>query len=153
MLGTSDEDQTGAAQPANGASSQEAAAAWSTMPAEDVRNQLIANLRAILARELRTTESELDTNLPFIELGLNSMMAMAIRREIENLVGLQLSATMLWNHPTVESLAAYLTAKLVRAEVPAVDTMTALAEPTEGVLDSLFDRVESAPAGTESSLG
>ena len=149
----SGEDPTRTAQPVNGASSPEAAAAWSTMPADDVRNQLIAKIRAILARELRTTESELVTDRPFIELGLNSMMAMAIRREIENLVGLQLSATMLWNHPTVESLAAYLTAKLVPAEVPAVDTMTASAEPTEGVLDSLFDRVESAPARTESRHG
>jgi hypothetical protein len=31
--------------------------------------------------------------------------------------------------------------------------MTALAEPTEGVLDSLFDHVESASEGTENSLG
>ena len=54
---------------------------------------------------------------------------------------------MLWNHPTVETLAAYLTAKLVPAEVPAVDSMTASAEPTEGVLDSLFDRVVCTPDG------
>jgi phthiocerol/phenolphthiocerol synthesis type-I polyketide synthase A len=147
------DDETGTAPPANGASSPEAAAAWSTMPADDVRNQLIAKIRAILARELRTTESELDTDRPFIELGLNSMMAMAIRRDIENLVVLQLSATMLWNHPTVDLLAAYLTARLVPAEVPVVDNMTASAEPTEGVLDSLFDHVESASEGTENSLG
>ena len=153
VSGASGEDPIRTALPVNGASSPDAAAVWSTMPADDVRNQLVAKIRAILARELRTTESELVTDRPFIELGLNSMMAMAIRREIENLVGLQLSATMLWNHPTVESLAAYLTAKLVPAEVPAVDTMTASAEPTEGVLDSLFDRVESAPAGTENRHG
>ena len=123
------------------------------MPADDVRNQLIAKIGAILARELRITESELVTDRPFIELGLNSMMAMAIRRELENLVGLQLSATMLWNHPTIESLAAYLTAKLVPADVPAVETTPALAEPTGGILDALFDRVEAAPATTESSRG
>jgi phthiocerol/phenolphthiocerol synthesis type-I polyketide synthase A len=153
MSSSSGEDEAGTAPPANGASSPEAAAAWSTMPADEVRNQLIAKIRAILARELRTTESELDTDRPFIELGLNSMMAMAIRRDIESLVVLQLSATMLWNHPTVDLLAAYLTARLVPAEVPVVDNMTALAEPTEGVLDSLFDHVESASEGTENSLG
>ena len=110
-------------------------------------------MRTIIARELRTPESELDTDRPFIELGLNSMMAMAIRRETENLVGLQLSATMLWNHPTVESLAAYLTAKLVPAEVPAVDTMTASADPRKAYSTALFDRVESAPARTENRHG
>jgi phthiocerol/phenolphthiocerol synthesis type-I polyketide synthase A len=137
----------------NGASLPVSASSWSTMPANDVRDQLIANIRAILARELRITESELVTDRPFIELGLNSMMAMAIRREVENLVGLQLSATMLWNHPTVESLAAYLTAKLVPADVPAADATTASAEPMEGVLDALFDRVEADSATTESRSG
>jgi phthiocerol/phenolphthiocerol synthesis type-I polyketide synthase A len=123
------------------------------MPADDVRNQLITKIRATLARELRVTESELATDRPFIELGLNSMMAMAIRRELENMVGLQLSATMLWNHPTIESLAAYLTGKLVPAAAPAVDAITASTEPTEGVLDALFDRVEATSARTEGAHG
>ena len=64
------------------------------------------------ARELHTAESELDSDRPFVELGLNSMMALSIRREIERLVGLELSATMLWNHPTVATLAAHLAKKL-----------------------------------------
>jgi phthiocerol/phenolphthiocerol synthesis type-I polyketide synthase A len=153
LSSTSGDDQTGTTPPATDTSSPGAAAAWSTMAADDVRNQLTGKIRAILARELRTTESKLDTDRPFIELGLNSMMAMAIRRDIENLVGLQLSATMLWNHPTVDSLAVYLTARLVPAEIPVVDTMSALAEPTESVLDSLFDHVESASVETENSLG
>ncbi len=152
VSGTSGDDRTGTAPPVNDTSSV-AAAAWATMPADDVRKQLIAKIRAILGRELRTTESELDTDRPFIELGLNSMMAMAIRRDIENLVGLQLSATMLWNHPTVDSLAAYLTARLVPAELPLVETVTASAELKESVLDSLFDHVESASAETENTLG
>ena len=130
----------------------EAAAAWARLPLDDIREQLTAQIRTILARELRTAESELDTDRPFIELGLNSMMALSIRREIENIVGLELSATMLWNHPTVDSLAAHLTAKLTGAQTPTVETMTALSEPTESVLDSLFDRVESVPARRERRL-
>jgi phthiocerol/phenolphthiocerol synthesis type-I polyketide synthase A len=133
-----------------GAPSAETAAAWSTMRAEDVRRELSVKIRSILASELHTAESDLDTERPFIELGLNSLMALSIRREIEHLVGMELSATMLWNHPTVESLAAHLTAKLTPLEAPAPDTVTVAAEPTGSVLDSLFDRVESAPAATES---
>jgi phthiocerol/phenolphthiocerol synthesis type-I polyketide synthase A len=148
---TSGQSPTRTAHAVNGASSPDAA--WSTIPADDVRDQLIAKIQAILARELRITESELATDRPFIELGLNSMMAMAIRRELENMVGLQLSATMLWNHPTIESLATYLTAKLVPADVPAVEATMASSEPTEGVLDALFDRVEAASARTESTHG
>ena len=51
-------------------------------------------------------EAELELDRPFAELGLNSVMAMSVRRETEQLVGIELSATMLWNHPTVASLAA-----------------------------------------------
>ena len=43
-------------------------------------------------------------------------MAMSIRRETEQLVGIELSATMLWNHPTIASLAAYLAKKLLPQE-------------------------------------
>ena len=139
----------GRAGPSSAVASPEIAAAWSAMHADDVRGELSAKIRSVLARELHTPESELDTDRPFIELGLNSMMALSIRREIEQIVGLELSATMLWNHPTVDLLAAHLTAKLVPAETSITETMTDVAEPTESVLDSLFDRVESAPAGTE----
>ena len=41
-------------------------------------------------------------DLPFAELGLNSLMSMSIRREAEQLAGIELSATMLWNHPTID---------------------------------------------------
>jgi len=132
-----------------GAPSPETAAAWSTMRPDDIHRELSVKIRSILARELHTADTELDTERPFIELGLNSLMALSIRREIEHLVGMELSATMLWNHPTVESLAAHLTAKLIPAHAPASDTTTVPAEPAGSVLDSLFDRIESEPAATE----
>jgi phthiocerol/phenolphthiocerol synthesis type-I polyketide synthase A len=54
---------------------------WSQMSATDVRNELENGLRTIIATELRLPEIELDSDRPFAELGLNSLMAMAIRRE------------------------------------------------------------------------
>ena len=44
------------------------------------------------------------------------MMAMSIRREAERLLGIELSATMLWNHPTITSLTAFLAKKLLPQE-------------------------------------
>jgi phthiocerol/phenolphthiocerol synthesis type-I polyketide synthase A len=85
---------------------------WTRLPAQDLHCELETGLRAILARELRMPEDELESDRPLAELGLNSMMAMAVRRETEQLVGIELSATMLWNHPTISSLAAYLAKEL-----------------------------------------
>ena len=81
---------------------------WSQMPAGNMLSELEIGLRTIVARELRMPEAEIELDRPFAELGLNSVMAMSIRREAEQLVGIELSATMLWNHPTIASIAGYL---------------------------------------------
>ena len=120
-----------------------AAQNWSRMSATDVRDELESGLRTIIAAELRLPEMELDNNRPFAELGLNSLMAMAIRRDAEQLVGIELSATMLFNHPTVASLAGYLTKIVAPQHDSQEDEMAALSASAGTVLDSLFDRIES----------
>ena len=90
-------------------------------------------------------EHDLPVDRPFTELGLNSLMAMSIRREAEQLVGMELSATMLWNHPTVSALAAFLADKIAPQLAPtavSTDPLTA-ADSGIGVLDDLFDSVEA----------
>jgi phthiocerol/phenolphthiocerol synthesis type-I polyketide synthase A len=122
---------------------------WSQLAPEELRTELTNGLRTILAAELRLGEDEVDPDRPFAEMGLNSVMAMAIRREVEGLVGLELSATMLFNHPTMTSFVGYLARTLVPGDEPeeAADTAD---DSAGGVLDSLFDSVESA--GTESRI-
>jgi phthiocerol/phenolphthiocerol synthesis type-I polyketide synthase A len=127
------------------------AAAWSQMSRADLREQLLCDIGAVVARELRIADGDLDTDRPFVELGLNSMMALSIRRDLERLVGLELSATMLWNHPTVAALSTYLAGKLA---APEIAPAAAAREPDEagGILDSLFDSVESTTTVTETGI-
>jgi phthiocerol/phenolphthiocerol synthesis type-I polyketide synthase A len=127
------------------------AQAWSAMEADELRSEVETGLRRILARELRVAETELDVDLPFAEQGLNSLMAMSIRREAEQLAGIKLSATMLWNHPTVESLTTFLVEKL-SPQQDSDSNIDGLSDSTNSVLDTLFDEVESAPAGVESGI-
>ena len=94
-------------------------------------------------------EAELELDRPFAELGLNSVMAMSIRREVEQLVGMELSATMLWNHPTIESLARFLAEKL-SPETISEAVSEAADGSSDSVLDSLFNSVESG--STESRI-
>ena len=127
-------------------------ASWSQMPAEDRLSELKTWLRAILARELRMSASALNVDQPFPELGLDSMMAMTILRETRKLVGIDLSAHMLFDHPTIASLAAYLADLLAPPEVPEEDTSDLAFDSASSVLDELFDHVESASAGSESGI-
>jgi phthiocerol/phenolphthiocerol synthesis type-I polyketide synthase A len=135
---------------------ESATVAWSEMPAENIRGELEIKLRAILAHELGMPASAVDVDRPFPELGLDSMMAMAVLRKAKRLVGFDLSATMLWNHPTTSSLVAYLTEMLVAQRVLQGDSqeVTVDATPDSGgsVLDALFDSVESATARSESGI-
>ncbi|MBX7455191.1 acyltransferase domain-containing protein [Mycolicibacterium sp. 3033] len=116
---------------------------WAALDRDELLAELRDGLRGILATELRLPESDVFTDRPFAEMGLNSVMAMSIRREIERLVGLELSATMLFNHPTIDSFAGYLAGQL-NPDAVADDAAAAADDDDEdSLLDSLFDSVET----------
>jgi phthiocerol/phenolphthiocerol synthesis type-I polyketide synthase D len=125
---------------------------WSQLSAANRISELATRLRAILARELRMSASAIDTDQPFPELGLDSMMAMTVLREMQKLVGIDLSANMLFNHPTISSLATHVAGLLAPQEVAPDETAGLEPGSPGGVLDELFDQVESASAGTESGI-
>ena len=135
---------------ASGGAGVAPARAWSEMSADEVLAELQNGLRTILATELRTPESEVDTDRPFAEMGLNSVMAMSIRREVEQLTRVELSATMLWNHPTIASLATHLAEKVAPHTVSQADSDVDSA--SDSLLDSLFDSVESSSASSEGRI-
>jgi phthiocerol/phenolphthiocerol synthesis type-I polyketide synthase D len=130
--------------------SHAAAPDWGQLPAADRQCELETRLRAILARELRMQASAVDVDKPFPELGLDSMMAMTVLKEAKRLLGIDLSATMLWNHPAISSLATYLAELLAPRQVPREDDTDLTVDSGSSVLDELFDSVESASAGSES---
>jgi phthiocerol/phenolphthiocerol synthesis type-I polyketide synthase A len=113
---------------------------WSGLSDDELRAELQRGVRGILAGELRVPEDQIELDRPFAEMGLNSVMAISIRRQLEQFVGLELSATMLFNHPTIASFANYLAIRLLPESAPADDDY---ADDAGSVLDSLFDTVES----------
>ncbi|MFT4042004.1 MAG: type I polyketide synthase [Gordonia sp. (in: high G+C Gram-positive bacteria)] len=118
--------------------------AWAQLSAEATRLELRERLRAIVAREIGMPPEALRINQSFPELGLDSMMAMAVLRDARRLVGIDLSATMLWNHPTVEALSDLLTELLApQREAAQSEPESDESDGVESVLDSLFDSVES----------
>ena len=118
---------------------------WSAMTAEQVAAELRSRLRAILARELGMPESAVDFDRPFPELGLDSMMAMTLLRDAKQLVQMELSATMLWNNPTLTSFAGHVAGLMTPKQPepgPAEQQVEEASEDSFSVLDALFDSVE-----------
>jgi phthiocerol/phenolphthiocerol synthesis type-I polyketide synthase B len=127
---------------------------WAQIPAEDLAGELETRLREMLAHELGMPASAVDPNMPFPELGLDSMMSMTILREAKKLLGIELSLTMFWNNPTIASLAVHLTELLAPPQESEEEQPDVDGTPDSGgsLLDELFDSVESATAGTESGI-
>lgn len=133
---------------------------WSSMTRQQTLGELRTRLRAILARELGMPDTAVDFDAAFPELGLDSMMAMNLLRDAKQLVRVDLSATMLWNHPSISQMADFVADLLAPAQ-QAVEN-TEHEEPEEdsdsfSVLDDLFDSiesssVESANAGSEGAI-
>ena len=57
---------------------------------------------------LQIAPDTIDPDVAFGALGLNSLMAMELRAELEHKLGRHLPATLAWNYPTVTALARHL---------------------------------------------
>ncbi|MEW5809830.1 MAG: type I polyketide synthase [Actinomycetota bacterium] len=132
---------------------------WSTMSATETVETLRVRLRAILARELGMPETAVDVESAFPELGLDSMMAMNLLRDAKALVRIDLSATMLWNHPSIAQLSQFvaeLLAPMQQAAPEPEEEPEQADDSDEFSLDDLFDSiessVESANAGSEGTI-
>ncbi|HLJ16215.1 MAG TPA: SDR family NAD(P)-dependent oxidoreductase [Bryobacteraceae bacterium] len=78
-------------------------------PPEERSDMLIQLLRSVTAKVLGTrTLDTLDQQRGFMELGLDSLMAIEFRNHLVNLLERQLPATLLFDYPTLSSLARYL---------------------------------------------
>jgi acyl carrier protein len=75
---------------------------------EALRSWLVAEL----ARRVKCPESEVDTAKSFDAYGLDSRTAVQVSGALEKVVERRLSPGILFDHETIDDLAAYLTREL-----------------------------------------
>ncbi len=71
---------------------------------------------------LKISPSRLDPRKPLGAMGLTSLMAIELRNMLEGALKRPLSATLAWNHPTIEALVGFLDAGASRRpRIPIAD--------------------------------
>lgn len=79
------------------------------------RDRIEKLVRVEVARVLRLPAERLDQTTALKELGLDSLMAVELRNRLAALLGLRLSATLAFNHPTLDALIEHLNERLAVA--------------------------------------
>jgi 8-amino-7-oxononanoate synthase len=85
--------------------------------AEPSARQIQGWLVSRLAEELRIAAEQIDVREPFAQYGVDSVIAVGLSGELEDWLGIALAPTVLWDYPTVASLADYLANEYHRAGV------------------------------------
>ncbi len=107
------------------------------------RQILIDRLRLVIAGVLGFPEDQLpESNRGFFEMGMDSIMAVQLKRRLEASLGRTLPTTVAFEHPTVESLAKYVDDAFLPAEPIPDATAPAVLEEQQSLMNDLEDLAE-----------
>ena len=100
---------------------------------EHRRALLETHLTQQIAQVLKLAPSRIEPDKPLGAWGVDSLMALELRNRLEADLDLTLSATLIWNYPTVADLANYLAGKMeICLETAAEQTDAGLSAETSG---------------------
>ncbi|HEY9402633.1 MAG TPA: acyl carrier protein [Pyrinomonadaceae bacterium] len=82
--------------------------------------QTVEEIQRWLARELAAfleiDADEIDIQEPFANFGLNSIAAVTLSGDLEDWLGCELPATLLWDYPTIQVLSRHLAEEVLAAK-------------------------------------
>ncbi|MBN1219684.1 MAG: SDR family NAD(P)-dependent oxidoreductase [Anaerolineae bacterium] len=110
-------------------------------PIEQRRGLLETYLREQVAQVVWLPPAQVDPHMPLSNLGVDSLMALELRRRLERDLHLTLSATLIWNYPSIADLIPYLVGQM---GIPVEDNgpdLPVAAEPQPEQLEFL-DKLE-----------
>ncbi|MCY1071300.1 beta-ketoacyl synthase N-terminal-like domain-containing protein [Nannocystis sp. RBIL2] len=86
------------------------------LPADERPHLLEQHLVGLLAGVLRIDPERIGVDGEFADLGLDSIMVVELRDALRAGLGLQIAAALVWQHPSIRTLAACLLARLTAPE-------------------------------------
>lgn len=100
----------------------------STETSIEISKSYIQNwLQRELSDRLGLEADEIEFDEPFINFGLDSAEAVVLSGDLSELIGKELEPTLLWDHPTIEELAEFISNELL--DQPDNDVKSMVQEP------------------------
>ncbi|RPF40442.1 acyl transferase domain-containing protein [Streptomyces sp. Ag109_G2-6] len=104
-----DAPEAGAGPSVEHASASRVRASLLSVPAGPERlAALEAVIRESVSHVVRLSVSRVDVDVPLRSIGIDSVMSLELRNRLERELGVRLSATLIWNYPTVREMAPFL---------------------------------------------
>jgi 6-methylsalicylic acid synthase len=82
------------------------------LASDELPSAVAAEVHQNLATETGIPIDRIEPDRPFADLGVDSVMAIAVRGRLQRSTGLDLPVTVLWTHPTPDALTRYLCDRL-----------------------------------------
>ncbi|MCY1045881.1 amino acid adenylation domain-containing protein [Corallococcus sp. bb12-1] len=116
----------------------------STPSADRSREELVAWLRAYVARSTDLAEETIDVDRAFVDYGLTSKDAVFLSGELGEWLGRDVSPTLVWQHPTITAVSVHL-GRAPEPERPVAPVMPAAVSESAIAIVSLGCRFPGAP--------
>lgn len=111
----------------------------SLLSPEDRRERILASVEQEVRNVLRVpSDRAIDTDEGFFEMGMDSLMSVDLKAQLERRFELRLPATFTFNFPTVAAVTAFLDARMVpaaAAESPGKPEPTQVSRAVAGAVD------------------
>ncbi|MDP9870274.1 MULTISPECIES: type I polyketide synthase [Streptosporangium] len=102
--------------PAEESTAEQTTSPWIGLNGPDLHLFLTEEIRRQVAAETKLAATEVDPRHPLIEMGLDSVMTMRIRRGLEKRFRLPLPVTLFWDRPTIDAVASLLAERIDGSE-------------------------------------
>jgi NADP-dependent 3-hydroxy acid dehydrogenase YdfG/acyl carrier protein len=109
------------------------------LPVKSRREFLEKHIRSRIAKVLGLTSSEdIESSQSLFEIGMDSLMAVELKNSLETELGRSLRSTLVFDYPTVEALADYLTGSVLSAD----ESATSVKENAKDIQSEILSEIE-----------
>ena len=113
-------------------------------PADGRAAEIAGWLKVWIAREFRRDPAGIAATDRFSEFGMGSVTAMMLTGALGQWLGVELAATLLWDHPTIGELSAHLAKQMAAPERNELSLLARIDQLSEEELASLVAEYSEA---------